>query len=323
MSTSSSSNPAAVRARSNGSGASPGSPKQQPQRRPASLLSKLWKQTKYCLWGALGTYYLDVPTHLQTVYAHSGLWPSHLVLLALTFLALTIGIFAYLILLPFRGVAPSYTRWSHDPILRTLVPVLTLAIVGGFLSLVLALSPLCAPPRTISSTLAETLSQAASAGAKQASAASADTSSLFSKFSLEFTRALRHASPSSPSGAAETLSSAAKDASTSAQLAALDVGNWLRHRPSVETIARQLGISPARAAEVQAVLAKYSGTVDVWLRGGSNSLLGSGPAGGRQLGWIGAGLGGTATYLLVFGFMGLIGLAAPSPASVKTKAKRQ
>ncbi|CAD6898919.1 unnamed protein product [Tilletia controversa] len=181
----------------------------------------------------------------------------------------------------------------------------------------------CRPPRTISSTLAETLSQAASAGAKQASAASADTSSLFSKFSLEFTRALRHASPSSPSGAAETLSSAAKDASTSAQLAALDVGNWLRHRPSVETIARQLGISPARAAEVQAVLAKYSGTVDVWLRGGSNSLLGSGPAGGRQLGWIGAGLGGTATYLLVFGFMGLIGLAAPSPASVKTKAKRQ
>ncbi|KAE8230430.1 hypothetical protein CF326_g4571 [Tilletia indica] len=317
----SSSTGTAVQAHSNGN--RPASKQEQQPRRPASLLSKVWKQTKYCLWGALGTYYLDVPTHLLTVYTHSGIWPSNLVILSLGLLSLTVGIFAYLILLPFRGIAPSYTRWSHDPTLKTLVPVLTLAIVGGFLSLVLALSPMCAPSRTLSATIAETISQAASVGAQKASTASADSASLFSKFSLDLTRALRHASPTSPSSAAEAASNLAKDASTSAQLAALDLGAWLRHPPTIETIAVQLGVSPSRASEVQAVLSKYSHTLDFWLRGSSVSLLGNGEGGGRQLGWIGAGLGGTATYLLVFGLMGLVGLAAPSPASVKTKAKQQ
>ncbi|KAL9940855.1 hypothetical protein V8E36_000343 [Tilletia maclaganii] len=300
----------------------------------SSLLAKVWKQTKYCLWGTLGVWYLDIPTHLHAVYAlSSSLWPPYLVVLALVLLSATVGIFAYLILLPFRGIAPSYTRWSNDPILRTLVPVLTLAIVGGFLSLTLALSPLCAPPRNLN-TLAEGLSQAAAAAVKTASQTgaglSSESRSIFSKLSLELSRTFRHSAaainPHTPS-TAEVVSSKLKDASTSAQLAGLDASSALLRTwrsistpPSVEALGVRLGLSPSRAAEVQSALSTYSSTVDAWLRSGGG---GSGVGGGPSLGWIGAGLGSAATYVLVFGLMGLAGLAAPSPASVRSKAKRQ
>ncbi|KAK0540219.1 hypothetical protein OC842_000612 [Tilletia horrida] len=333
--------PAPGASTSNGTGGGGGGggsrAQQQQQQQPPSLGAKLWKQTKYCLWGALGTYYLDVPAHLLTVYTYSSFWSSHLVLLSLVFLATTVAIFAYLILLPFRGIAPSYARWSTDPILRTLVPVLTLAIVGGFLSLTLALSPLSAPPRNLS-TLAEELTQAAAAAAKSAAAAGADLSSesrsVFQRLSGELSRALRQSAPAaSPSTVAGTVAETLKDTGAAATrpLSAIDLSAILRtwrslsSQDSIDALAARLGIPPARAAEVQQVLGSYTRTVDAWIRGGSAASYSvGGGAGGKvlgSLGWLGAGLGSTATYLLVFGFMGLIGLAAPSPASVRTRAK--
>ncbi|KAK0567119.1 hypothetical protein OC861_002894 [Tilletia horrida] len=330
--------------RNNGAAAvSPSNGSQQPRRvsagkqhvAPPTLLSKLWKQSKYCLWGAIGTWYLDVPAHLEAVYLHSGFWPSHLVLLSLALLATTVTIFAYLISLPFRGIAPSYSRWSNDPILRTLVPILTLAIVGGFISLTLALSPVCAPPKNIN-TFVEGLSQAASAAAKSASTAGADLSSesrsLFRKLTLEFSRTFQQTASrvSPPDTAGGKLQAAGASASTAAQLASLDVqSTWRRIVSStlggdvldVQGLATRLGIPAGRAAELEKLLSTYSRQVDALIRGSSASssvLLGLG-----SLGWIGAGLGSAATYVLVFGLMGLIGLAAPSPASTQRQRLRK
>ncbi|KAN0060810.1 hypothetical protein ACQY0O_007469 [Thecaphora frezii] len=273
----------------------------------AKSLVNLRKQLKFILIGSVLTWYFQVPAHLRDALS-LGLqsnWEARIAVLALSLLGSTFLIFAHVILLPARGHVPDYIRWKDDSYLRSAIPALTFCIISGFLSLLLTLSPLGAPaPPAIS--LSTRLTQAATTAGSNLNSASRGVQQLAS----EAAKSIGLASSSGASASSkylDTLFSRSPNAAASSQ--------WLLdtlHLDSLESLASRLGVSSNRADELSNAFTQLSSRAEEWAQGNV-----------KAIGWTGALLASAGVYLLLFGFVGLLGFLAPDRASRCAEAKRK
>ncbi|PWN25372.1 hypothetical protein BDZ90DRAFT_268249 [Jaminaea rosea] len=119
------------------------------------LYVNLYKQAKYLVLGSACLYVTRTDLALRDVGLVHSVRPSMLgwktqatLAIAGGCLALSIGLFAAVMVLSGRGAVErgKPDSWQGNKTLRTLVPLLSLALVVGFPALVIALSPLCSPP---------------------------------------------------------------------------------------------------------------------------------------------------------------------------------
>ncbi len=321
------------------------------------LWINLSKQAKFIVLGGLPVWYLDVPGSLAFVLRNGGEdWTRTLALVALAFLLSTMALFAYVILLPARGVTPNvsickcvsqgrssfltlcclrkYANWNRDEHLRGLIPALTVSIVGGYITLLLLLSPLCNPTPSLQSvlptTLADRISAAALAAGSNVQDLSRNVQGLASRASSALYTGLHRPavavkSSNSWFSSGRNAGSASGGIDTKRLLAALKLSD-------TASLGQQLQIPAKRLSE-------FSSTLERSLQGISLQTLQTSLAQVQQTareassvrqspywwakrgtwGWIRALVGSGCAYLLVFGTMGLLGLFGTSQAAIKRR----
>lgn len=205
-------------------------------------------------------------------------------LLALVSIALyfsTVAIFGYLMILPARGVQVDYFRWQKDSHLQALIPLMTAFIVAGYVTMVITLSPLCAPSPP-SPALSQRLLEAAKAAGGNLQKAS--------------------------SGIQLLLSDAARSMGIGSSNTDLDTSSLLKafRLPDGEALAGRLGVSKDHAKVLISTLERYQTRAQAWKE---NNV--------SVLGWTGALLGSASAYTFMFGIVGLFGLISPRNAKPK------
>ncbi|KAF7316853.1 DRIM domain-containing protein [Mycena chlorophos] len=103
-------------------------------------MNHVLRQLQLLVPGALATYYLHTIDHLQTTLDATDSWAQLATRATLGLYAFTIALFVYIIAAPWiHGVQPDFARWRQSGVLSTVIPLLTLSIVTGWLGLTLTL----------------------------------------------------------------------------------------------------------------------------------------------------------------------------------------
>ncbi|UZJ57099.1 hypothetical protein CBS101457_006419 [Exobasidium rhododendri] len=200
--------------------------------------------------------------------------------------------FAYLMILPARGVRVNYLRWQKDEHLQRVIPLLTVSIVTGFVAMVIALSPACAPSPP-STALSQRLLEAANAAGGNLQKAKSGVQVLLS----DAARSLGLNS----GGGSSNLPNFGSDLDVSSLLRALRL-------PDGEALAGKLGVSKEHTKDLLATLERYQNRAQAWKEGNVSVL-----------GWTGALIGSASAFTLMFGIVGLFGLFTPKDPKAKSK----
>lgn len=184
-------------------------------------------------------------------------------------------------ILPARGVQVDYLRWQKDSHLQTLIPIMTAFIVAGYVTMVITLSPLCAPSPP-SAALSQRLLEAAKATGGNLQKASTGIQSILSDAARSI-----------------GLGSSGTDLDTSSLLKAFRL-------PDGEALAARLGVGKDHTKDFISTLERYQIRAQAWKE---NNV--------SVLGWTGALLGSASAYTLMFGIVGLFGLITPRNAKTK------
>ncbi|EIW84260.1 hypothetical protein CONPUDRAFT_163432 [Coniophora puteana RWD-64-598 SS2] len=99
------------------------------------------RQLRFVFPGAALTYWLDAHHAFLAILSHGeGLWERTSAGSALALGALVVGLFLYVLLMPWiRGIEPNYRSWRESGTLSSVIPVLTGAILSGWSLLALTL----------------------------------------------------------------------------------------------------------------------------------------------------------------------------------------
>ncbi|CED82126.1 hypothetical protein [Phaffia rhodozyma] len=107
-------------------------------------LPNLLRNGKYIVFGLLGVRHWGVGDSLRRALLESNAGGLGIRALQLSFLfsAVTVSLFLYLVVyLPrIKGVVPNYSRWQASSSLSTVVPLLTVSIISGFVLLIVGLT---------------------------------------------------------------------------------------------------------------------------------------------------------------------------------------
>jgi len=108
---------------------------------PVSTTQHTIRQLKLVVPGGAITYYLGTFQEFwQIVQGASGSWGRTAALAALGHGLTTVALFVYLLMSPWiTGVEPNYRSWKQSDTLSSVIPVLTITIVIGWLLTVLTL----------------------------------------------------------------------------------------------------------------------------------------------------------------------------------------
>ncbi|PWN42094.1 hypothetical protein IE81DRAFT_323922 [Ceraceosorus guamensis] len=269
----------------------------------SKLYINLRKQVKYLLIGGAGVWYWQTYSHWSDCWNGGG-WPGTLALLAAVQLTATVLIFSYLMLVSASGNAPDYQRWQTDALLKNIIPLLTLCLVGGYLSLALSISPAVAPAPP-SDALSSRLLDAANSLGANLSTARAGAQLLLSD--LTRTLGLKSSSipaPSTSSSIASKLSTfrfrgsafSSSDSGTD-----LDVSSLLKalRVPDGEALAARLGVDPTLSKTLLSNLDRAQRRAQRWK---VENI--------RTIGWVGAFAGSASVYFLALGAVGFVGAFA-------------
>ncbi|KDN51997.1 hypothetical protein K437DRAFT_254736 [Tilletiaria anomala UBC 951] len=291
------------------------------------------KQAKFILLGGIPVWYLDVHGSVLHVLTHGGEdWTRTLGLVTLVFLTSTVVLLAYLVLLPTRGVTPNWTKWNKDAHLRGLIPALTMSIIGGYIMLLLLLSPLCQPKSTMSSVLAHALATRIGAATESAGgnlqAVSKQLQSISSRAAASLFSLHRPLVPAQSSG---WFSSGSSEGGSYGAYGSIDTKRLLAALKLRDTasLAAQLNVPAKRLNEFTRSLERdlqsfTLSSLQASLR--SFSDAGSAPWIKKGAwGWLRAMVGTGSTYLGIFGLVGLLGIFGSGQKAAQrrreTKAK--
>ncbi|KAL4063553.1 hypothetical protein V8B97DRAFT_1522051 [Scleroderma yunnanense] len=100
-----------------------------------SISRHTFRQLKFIIPGALITYIFD--THRVFLgllnSPEPNDWARTSAVLSLALGSIVVGLFLYVLLIPWiRGIDPNYRSWRQSHILSSVIPILTVAILGGW-----------------------------------------------------------------------------------------------------------------------------------------------------------------------------------------------